>query len=105
MKNEKHSKLVIELNRLRKQYGWYLNGAITTKQLLLYTYNDPYEIGSINELKGNLSDERYMITTLQKEIKKIKNEIYKTQKEYSINHANQQANQPLTKLGASETNS
>ena len=105
MKNDKHSKLAIELNRAKEQYSWYLNGVIITKQSLMCSYQDPYEVDSISELKGNLSDERYMIIVLQKEIRKLKHEIRKVQREYSINHANQQPSQPLTKLEGSETNS
>ena len=54
---------------------------------------------------ANLEEDRYAINQIQKEIKKTKQQIYFVQKEYSLNHANQQPSQLLKELEGSETNS
>ena len=104
MKNKEHSKLVKRLYNLRKQYSWYYNGIIISKEnISLYRF-DFYSERTFYSLINELKDERFMVNEIQKEIKEIKKQIYLSQREYSINHANQQPSQPLTKLEGSETN-
>lgn len=105
MKNKRHSELIYELNRLRKQYNHYLTSIIISKNFLRTIYIDPHEIYNIDKYKAELEDSGFMVNLIRKKIKKIKNEIYKTQKEYSINHANQQPSINLTTDEGSETNS
>ena len=105
MKNKEHSKLIKRLNNLKKQYNWYYIGIAVTKENIALYHLDPYSERSLNSLIGELKDERFMVNELQKEIKEIKSQIYLSQREYSVNHVNQQPSQPLTKLEGSETNS
>lgn len=104
MKNKRHSELIYELNRLKKQYNHYLTSIIISKNFLRTTYIYPHEIYHIDRYKAELEDSRFMVNLIRKKIKEIKNKIYRVQREYSINHANQQPSQPLTKLEGSETN-
>lgn len=105
MKNKEHSKLIKRLHNLKKQYNWYhISITISKENISLYHF-DPYPERSFYSLVEELKDERFMVNEIQKEIKEIKNQIYLCQRKYSINYANQQPSQPLTKLEGSETNS
>lgn len=105
MKNREHSELAKRLYSLRKQYSWYYNGININKENISLHSFDLWSGQSLRSLIRDLEDKKYMVREIQNEIKEVKNQIYLSQREYSINHANQQPSQPLTKLEGSETNS
>lgn len=101
MKNKKHSELINKLCQLRREYKGYNASIILNKNDI----SDMYSEQPLISIIANLEEDRYAINQIQKEIKKTKQQIYFVQKEYSLNHANQQPSQPLKKLEGSETNS
>lgn len=90
MKNKKHSELIKKLRNLKEQYNWYCVGITVSKENIALYYLDRYSERSFCSLISELNNERYMINEIQKEIREIKRQIYLSQREYSINYANQQ---------------
>lgn len=105
MKNKKHSELINKLCQLRREYKGYNASIILNKNDISVRFLDMYSEQPLISIIANLEEDRYAINQIQKEIKKTKQQIYFVQKEYSLNHANQQPSQPLKKLEGSETNS
>lgn len=83
IKNKRHSQAATRLYKARKDYNCYYNTINILKSTIVEIKFDPVERYRLREYYGRLSDCRYMVTQLEKEIRFCKKEIYKAQKSYS----------------------
>lgn len=79
IKNKRHSKAAIRLNKVRKDYECYYNSINIIKSTILELRFDQVERYRLREYYGRLYDCKYMITLLEKEIRSLKKEIYLAQ--------------------------
>ena len=83
IKNKRHSDAAIKLHKARKDYNCYYNNINILKSTIVEITFDPVERYRLREYYGRLSDCRYMVNVLEKEIPLCKEEIYKAQNSYS----------------------
>lgn len=82
MKNKQHSFLAKKLHSLKEQVNYYLVSINVAKSNLTSSWFNPYDENKVKYL-SDIEEYRYMLNSLSKEIRKIKNEIYITQSNYS----------------------
>lgn len=81
IKNKQHSFLIKKLHSLKEQVNYYLVSLNVAKSNLTaswFNYYDEYKL----KYKADIEECRYMINSLSKEIREIKEEIYKLQNNY-----------------------
>lgn len=83
IKNKRHSQAATRLYKARKDYECYYNNINILKSEIEEIKSDPGQRYRLRDYYGRLSDCRYMVTLLEKEIRFCKKEIYKAQKSYS----------------------
>lgn len=83
IKNKRHSQAATRLYKARADYACYYNSINILKSTIAEIKFDPFERYLLREYYGRLSDCRYMVNVLEKEIRFCKKEIYKAQKSYS----------------------
>lgn len=81
MKNKQHSFLAKKLHSLKEQVNYYLVSINVAKSNLTASWFDFHDDHKLN-YKSDIEEYRYMLNSLSKEIRKVKNEIYITQSNY-----------------------
>ena len=83
IKNKQHSFLVKRLHNLREQVNYYLISLNVAKSNLTTSWFNPCDEYKL-KYKLEIEECRYMIDSLSKEIREIKEEIYKIQNNYLL---------------------